>query len=104
MPAASETNTFIKELAAVTKAAGLQVDATTYPKDLKDVSGYKALPVEVVGVGDWDGCYKFLTGLRGMKRLTRLDAVVMEVDRAASAKAGRPVCRISVSFSTFFRG
>ena len=103
LPSSSETNTFIKELAKVTKEAGIQVDGTKYPKELKDSDGYKSLPVEVVGTGDWDACYRFLTGLRAMNRITRLDSVILEVDKNAPAKnADRPICHITVNFSTFF--
>lgn len=63
LPSSSETNTFIKELAKVTADAGIQVESTAYPKDLKDSGGYKSLPVEIVGTGSWESCYQFLTGL-----------------------------------------
>jgi Tfp pilus assembly protein PilO len=102
LPSTSETNVFIKELASVTKQAGIQVDGTTYPTTLKDAGGYKSLPVQVSGTGDWDACYRFLTGLRSMNRLTRLDTLVLETDK--NAKGERPVCRITVNFSTFFMG
>jgi Tfp pilus assembly protein PilO len=101
LPSSSETNTFIGELARVTQAAGIQVEGTTYPRDLKDSGGYKALPVEVVGTGEWDACYKFLTGLRSMNRLTRLDSLVLETDPKPD-NLEHPRCRITVKFSTFF--
>jgi Tfp pilus assembly protein PilO len=104
LPSSSETNVFIKELAKVTNAAGIQVDGTNYPTTLKDSGGYKSLPVQVSGTGDWEACYKFLTGLRSMNRLTRLDSLALEVDKNATAAAERPICRITVNFSTFFMG
>ena len=108
LPNSSETNIFIKELAKVTQAAGIQVDGTTYPTTLKDAGGYKSLPVQVTGTGDWDSCYKFITGLRSMNRLTRLDSLALEVDKVSSNQSGasleHPVCRITVNFSTFFMG
>jgi Tfp pilus assembly protein PilO len=105
LPRSSETNVFIKELATVTKAAGIQVDGTTYPTTLKDAGGYKSLPVQVSGTGDWESCYKFLTGLRQMNRLTRLDSLVLEVDKKEkTAASDRPLCHITVNFSTFFMG
>jgi Tfp pilus assembly protein PilO len=104
LPSSSETNVFIKELAGVTKSAGIQVDGTTYPTTLKDSGGYKSLPVQVTGSGDWDACYKFLTGLRQMNRLTRLDSLVLEVDKSVKTAADRPLCHITVNFSTFFMG
>jgi len=108
LPSSSETNVFIKELAKVTQAAGIQVEGTTYPTTLKDAGGYKSLPVQVTGTGDWDSCYKFLTGLRSMNRLTRLDSLVLEVDKTPGKEAAsnleHPLCRITVNFSTFFMG
>ncbi len=103
LPNSSEINAFIKELSKVTQQAGIQVDGTEYPKELKDSGGYKSLPVQVIGTGDWDACYKFLTGLRTMNRLTRLDSLVLEIDKSIQTKnPERPICRITVNFSTFF--
>jgi Tfp pilus assembly protein PilO len=100
LPSVGSVNQFVPELAKVAEAAGLQVDSVAPGKELKDVGDYKLMSVQVSGRGDWDTCYKFLTGLRGAERkLTRLDSLTLEVDREKSTD--RPVCRLSVDISTF---
>jgi Tfp pilus assembly protein PilO len=100
LPSAGSVNLFVPELAKVAEKAGLQVDRVTPAKDFKDAGDYKLLSVQVGGRGDWDTCYKFLTGLRGKERkLTRLDSLTLEVDREKTTD--RPVCKLSVEISTF---
>jgi Tfp pilus assembly protein PilO len=100
LPSLATVNQFVPELAKVAEDAGLQVDRVTPAKDFKDAGDYKLLSVQVGGRGDWDTCYKFLTGLRGKDRkLTRLDGLTLEIDREKSIE--RPICRLSVDISTF---
>jgi Tfp pilus assembly protein PilO len=102
LPNVAAVNQFVPELAKVAEAAGLQVDNVTPIKEVKDSGDYKLLSVNVTGRGDWDTCYKFLTGLRASNRkLTRLDSISLDVNKEQSAGLDRPVCRISVDISTF---
>lgn len=113
LPSSSAMDQFLHELAKVAEDAGLQVDSTIPMQDTKDAStgGYKSMPVAISGVGDWETCYRFLTGLRDMKRLTRLDSLQLQTDTgdkgtgdgggAAVDPAIKPMCRISVTISTF---
>jgi Tfp pilus assembly protein PilO len=100
LPSLASVNQFVPDLAKVAEGAGLQVDRVTPARELKDAGDYKLLSVQVAGRGDWDTCYKFLTGLRGNERkLTRLDGLTLEVDREKSTE--RPICRLNVDISTF---
>jgi Tfp pilus assembly protein PilO len=100
LPSLATVNQFVPDLAKVAEAAGLQVDRVAPAKEYKDVGDYKLLSVQVAGHGDWDTCYKFLTGLRGQEhKLTRLDSLTLEIDKEKSAE--RPICRLSVDVSTF---
>ena len=109
LPTSNAMDQFLHELAHVAEQAGLQVDSTIPGKETQDAGGYAAKPVSISGSGDWDTCYKFLTGLRKMNRLTRLDSLVLELDKthASSGENGavavleKPACRISVTISTF---
>jgi Tfp pilus assembly protein PilO len=109
LPTSNAMDQFLHELAHVAEQAGLQVDSTIPGKETQDAGGYTAKPVSISGTGDWDTCYKFLTGLRKMNRLTRLDSLCLELDRshapsgenAAIAAIEKPSCRISVTISTF---
>ncbi len=101
LPNSKAMDQFMQQLAKVAEDVGLQVDAVS-PRPLKESGDYKAMPVQIVGAGDWNTCYKFLTGLRTMNRLTRLDEVVMELERDENkALSDRPRCRITVNISTF---
>jgi len=100
LPSIAAVNQFVPELARVAEAAGLQVDNVAPVKEVKDAGDYKLMTVNVTGRGDFDTCYKFLTGLRADNRkLTRLDSISLDVDQEKGLD--RPVCRLSVDISTF---
>ena len=97
-------------LAQVAEKAGLQLEAVMPDKDLKDAGGYKSLPVSISGTGKWDTCYRFLTGLRAMNRLTRLDSLTLASHKPDNGPDGKPYvlapgeeppCQITVNISTF---
>ena len=72
--------------------------------DAKDEGGYKSQRFRIDGKGDWDACFKFLTGMCSMKRLTRLDAIELYVDKdPKAALAQKPECTVTVVCSTFFK-
>ena len=108
LPNSKAMDQFMQQLAKVAADAGLQVDGIS-PKPLKDSGDYKAMPVEITGTGDWNTCYQFLTGLRSMNRLTRLDELTLDLDKddksdtpgKSNKTADHPVCKIRVSISTF---
>jgi Tfp pilus assembly protein PilO len=109
LPTSNAMDQFLHELAHVADQAGLQVDSTIPGKETQDAGGYTAKPVSISGSGDWDTCYKFLTGLRKMNRLTRLDSLVLEIDKTrtppgengAALALEKPACHMSVTISTF---
>jgi Tfp pilus assembly protein PilO len=105
LPSSDAMDEFMQQLASVAEKAGMQVDSITPSKDLKDSGGYKSLPVEINGTGDWESCYRFLTGLRAMNRLTRLDSVSLDSNSQSKetkvAPPEHPVCQITVNISTF---
>jgi Tfp pilus assembly protein PilO len=108
LPNSKAMDEFLHELASVAEDAGLQVDSTVPSKDLEDAGGYKSLPVVISGSGDWETCYRFLTGLRSMKRLTRLDSLVLDLDKTVKgptdtppAMHDQPMCHMSITISTF---
>jgi Tfp pilus assembly protein PilO len=99
----SDSNALIADLAKVTRSAGIRVDGTTYPRELKECGAYKALPVEIAGTANWESCYRFLVGLRSGDRLTRLDSLILETDRVTSPQpADQQICHMTANFSTFF--
>jgi Tfp pilus assembly protein PilO len=99
LPSLASVNQFVPDLAKVAELAGLQVDHVAPMKELKDAGDYKLMSVQVSGRGDWETCYKFLTGLRaGNRKLTRLDNLTLEVDRERSLD--KPQCRLTVDIST----
>jgi Tfp pilus assembly protein PilO len=102
LPTSNAMDQFMQQLAKVAENAGLQVDATVPSKDVKDAGGYKTGPFEISGTGDWESCYRFLTGLRATKRLTRLDSLTLEGSKDHKDGPGeRPTCRIIVNLSVF---
>ncbi len=108
LPNSQSMDDFLGQIAKVEEKAGLLVDSTTFDRDLKEAGGYKSLPVCISGAGKWDTCYKFLTGLRSMNRLTRLDSLSLEVEKTtAEGKAApfgpgqEPPCQITINISTF---
>jgi Tfp pilus assembly protein PilO len=109
LPSSQEMDLFMQQLAKVASEAGLQIDSTMPGKGIVETGGYKAARVDITGVGDWDTCYRFLTGLKAMDRLTRLDTLTLEIDAEKSGGSGqnsaflsgKPVCRISLGISTF---
>ena len=101
LPVQAEMAQFTQQLARVADAAGLQVDSIT-PRPVAEAGGYKAMPVEIVGAGDFTSCYRFLQGLRKMDRLTRLDDLVLQSNPPEkSDKAAAGMCSIRVIISTF---
>jgi Tfp pilus assembly protein PilO len=101
LPNSKAMDQFMQQLANVADTVGLQVDSIA-PQTLKDAGDYRAMPVDIFGTGNWDTCYKFLTGLRGMNRLTRLDDLVLDLDKDDKRPASeRPICKIRVTISTF---
>ena len=101
LPSQAEMAQFMQQLARVADGAGLQVDSIT-PRPVAEVGGYKALPVEIVGAGNFTNCYRFLQGLRKMDRLTRLDDLVLQSNPPEkSDKAAAGACSIRVIISTF---
>lgn len=109
LPSSNEMDLFMQQLAKVASDAGLQIDSTMPGKNLVDVGAYKAAQVDITGVGDWNTCYKFLTGLKSMDRLTRLDSLTLESVNTRSADgqeqsaflSNKPNCRITLRISTF---
>ena len=100
LPDSQAMDKFMTELAKVAEAAGLQLDAIS-PKPLIEGGTYKVMPVKITGVGSYETCYKFLTGLRNMTRLTRLDELQIQLQRDDKTDPRKPVCEITVSISTF---
>jgi hypothetical protein len=95
---------FNRDLTQVAKTAGIRIENMPPVGAPKDAGAYKCVQVTVVGSGDWDSCYKFLSGLRAMNRIVRLDSVVMDVqDKDGRTRtADRVVCQLTVKFSTFY--
>ena len=103
LPSSLESSKFNSELTEVAKNAGIRVESMPRPEALLDAGGYKALPVEIVGTGDWESCVKFVAGIRAMNRLTGLDSLTLEADKDTLTKnPENPLCRMTVRFSTFF--
>lgn len=110
LPTTNAMDKFVSEVAHVAETAGLKVNAIN-PHALVNASNYHVLPVEISGSGSWTTCYKFLTGLREMNRITRLDDLIMQVDTdeqpltpsgsTAVSVAKVPMCKMSVTISTF---
>jgi Tfp pilus assembly protein PilO len=104
LPSSTQMDEFMQQLAKVASNAGMQIDSTTPRKTFVTADGYRSTPVDITGVGDWDTCYRFLTGLRAMNRLTRLDSLTLDVDKEhlpTNATRAKPLCKITVSISTF---
>jgi hypothetical protein len=95
---------FNKELTDVAKAAGIRIENMPPVGNPKNDGAYKAVQVTIVGSGDWECCYRFLSGLRTMDRISRLDSVIMDIqDKDGKALASdKVVCQITVKFSTFY--
>ena len=103
IPSASETNFYDKELTRLIAADGIRKITADTPKELKDFAGYKVGTVEIRASGDWDSMCKFVSDIKKMKGLTRLDALTIEVARDETTRSfEKPVCQFRVSFSTFF--
>jgi len=95
---------FNKELTDVAKAAGIRIENMPPVGSPKTAGAYKSVQVTVVGSGDWESCYRFLSGLRSMDRIARLDSVIMDnQDKDGKAPVtDKVVCQITVKFSTFY--
>jgi Tfp pilus assembly protein PilO len=108
LPNSQSMDDFLAQIAKVEENAGLVVDSTTFDRNMKDSGSYKSLPVCISGAGNWDTCYKFMTGLRAMNRLTRLDSMSLEVlkngtdGKPLDLRPGQePPCQITINISTF---
>jgi hypothetical protein len=97
-------NAFNRQLTQVAQTAGIRIENMPPIAPPKDAGAYKTVQVTVVGVGDWDSCYKFLAGLRSMDRLLRLDTVVLDTQDKdpKSQLSDKALCQLTVKFSTFF--
>jgi hypothetical protein len=95
---------FNKELTDVAKAAGLRIENMPPVGSPKTVGAYKSVQVTIVGSGDWESCYRFLSGLRSMDRISQLDSVIMDIpDKdGKNLAAEKVICQITVKFSTFY--
>ena len=95
---------FNKELTDLAKAAGIRIENMPPVGAPKDAGAYKSVQVTVVGTGDWDSCYKFLSGLRSMDRIVRLDSVLMDTQDkdGKTLAADKVTCQVTVKFSTFY--
>jgi hypothetical protein len=95
---------FNRELTEVAKAAGIRIENMPPVSAAKDTGAYKTVQVTVIGSGDWESCYKFLSGLRAMDHMMRLDTVVIDVPEKDGRTHGtdKVVCQMTVKFSTFY--
>jgi Tfp pilus assembly protein PilO len=101
LPSTGAMDDFMRQVAKVAEDSGLQVDGIS-PQQLVDAGDYNIMPVTIAGVGSFDNCYNFLTGLRKMNRLTRLDDLTIEQSEPGNDPTkGAGQCRISVAISTF---
>lgn len=100
LPSSQAMDQFITELAKVAEDAGLQVDAIA-PAPPVNGGTYRVLPVKVTGFGSYQTCCKFLSGLRNMTRLTRLDELQLQARREEKGDLRSPVCEITITISTF---
>jgi Tfp pilus assembly protein PilO len=104
LPGALDASKLNADLTAAARSAGVRVESMPKPDSFKDAGDYKALPMTIVGTGDWQSCEKFLLALRGMDRMVRLDEVTLDPlnKDEKSSLTDNPACRIMVKFSTFF--
>ncbi|HEY4330237.1 MAG TPA: type 4a pilus biogenesis protein PilO [Phycisphaerae bacterium] len=100
-PPGSEFNTELNEVA---KKAGIRILQVPPPQKGPPEGSYKSMQVTISGNGDWDSCYRFLAGIRSMDRVSRLDWVTIDVSDkdSKSLASGKPLCDITVEFSTFY--
>ena len=103
MPKGPPDNEFSKELNDVAKAAGIRVESMPPVGKPQSDGTYQAVQVSVEGTGNWASCMRFLRGISGMNRISRLDSVVLETGEGMGVGSVDPVCHIQVRFSTFFR-
>lgn len=106
LPTSGAMDQFITQLAKVAEEVGLQVQMIN-PRDIQQGDNYRVMPIEIAGSGSFETCYKFLTGLRQMDRLTRLDNLSIEIDPSLQGPApspaalAEPTCKMTISISTF---
>ena len=104
LPRGSPDSQFGKELNEVAKKAGIRVESMPPLSEPQSYGDYSAVVISVDGSGDWESCVRFLRGISGMNRITRLDLVVLDADQETSAQGhADPVCHMVVKFSTFYR-
>jgi hypothetical protein len=100
-----EPNFYGNELTKIKKADNITLAATDLTKDLKPWNGYRVGSIDVRGNGDWKSVMKFLSDVREMKGLTRLDSLVLDAARDGGAQGfEQPRCEFRLSFSIFFKG
>lgn len=104
IPRGGPDSQFGKELNEVAKKAGIRVESMPPIGEPQTYGDYRAVVVSVDGTGDWESCFRFLRGISGMNRISRLDSVVLDSEQDTTAQ-GRtdPVCHMLVKFSTFYR-
>ena len=101
----NEPNFYGNELTKIKKADNVTLVGTELAKDLKSWNGYRVGSIDVRGNGDWKSCVKFLSDVREMKGLTRLDSLVLDVSREGGTQGyEQPRCEFRLSFSIFFKG
>jgi hypothetical protein len=89
----------------IKKSTGVTLVGTDLSKDLKNWNGYRVGSIEVRGNGDWDACMQFLSEIKAMKGLTRLDSLVFDGNRDSTIQGlESPKCEFRLSFSIFFKG
>ena len=104
IPKGPPDNKFANELEAVAAAAGIRQESTPPPGAPQTDGTYNAVQVSVEGSGDWESCLRFLRGISEMKRLSRLDLVVLDTEREGMAQGtASSTCHILVKFSAFYR-
>jgi len=101
-PTSSAMEDFMTQLAKAADDAGLQVISIS-PQTMQNADNYKVMPLQITGTGSFENCYKFLTALRKMSRLTRLDDLALQLDTSMDKAQPdqMPVCKIIVGISTF---
>jgi hypothetical protein len=100
-----EPNFYGNEVTKLKKADNVTLAGIDLSRELKPWNGYRVGSIDLRGNGDWKSCIKFLSDIREMKGLTRLDSLVLDVAREAGGQGfEQPRCEFRLSFSIFFKG
>lgn len=103
-PSTDAMDSFMADVARVADKSGMTIDSVK-PKDPQEAPNYRVLPLAINGVGTFESCYGFLTGLRKIDRLTRLDEVILQIESTGGSDRDnadtQPLCRVSLVLSTF---